>query len=188
MGYPLAIPDFLTRYEIAIAFGSFFSVIAGALVANELYGRSEFSDWKEQVGFWRNMAGTLSLFLIFSGAIVIIATGLARFTLLSNLPPDTTAFYQRIVNVIVSVLVPVNIVLASMLIIREGIKGILVLVLIVLSVFLAINYTLYYLLSVITNLIMFLSDVMFRTLIILLSLVGFYIFTPIDSLTSMLRK
>lgn len=185
---PIQIPVALQRYEFAITLGSFFSVIAGALVANELYGKSEFSDWKEQVGLWRNMAGVVSLFLIFSGIIVIIALGLARFTFVSNLPVDTAAQYQSFVNVIIYLLVPVNTMLASMLIIREGVKGVLALTLIVIGVLVVIFSVFIYLLRIISTLVIFLSDIAYRILIFLLSLIGFFIFTPIDTVTALFRK
>lgn len=185
----IKIPEYLQHYEIAIAFGSFFSVIVGSLIANELYGVSELSDWKEQVGFWRNIAGVASLFLIFSGSIVITALGLARFTMITtNLSPETSAQFQTFANIVISLIVPINSILASMLIVREGFKGILALLLIIISTWLAILYLVIFIVRTISSLTIFVTDIVYRFLLFLFSLIGFFLFTPIDTVTAIFRK
>lgn len=181
-------PDYLQHYEFAIAFGSFFSVIVGSLIANELYGKSELSDWKEQVGFWRSIAGVASLFLIFSGIIVITALGLARFTMITNLSPEIAAQYQTFANIIISLIVPINSILASMLIVREGFKGVLALLLISMGALLAILYLIFFILGFITATTTLIIDIVYRLLLILFSLVGFFLFTPIDTVTALFRR
>ena len=187
MGFPIEL-EYLAHYEIAIAFGSFFSVIAGALIANEIYGISEFSDWKEQLSFLRNMAGILSLFLIFSGSIVVVASGLATFTRITDLPTETVAQYEVFINGIITLLVPVNIMVASTLVVREGVKGILALMLVIMGTLTVVFFLLFYLLRGISALIPIVGDVVYRLTVVMISLIGYFLFTPIDTITAIFRS
>ncbi len=182
------VPKGLARYELAVAIGSFFTVIAGGLVARDMFGKSEFSDWDEQHGLWKITAGFIALFLIVSGLLVVIALGLARYRLVVTLPASTDSQLEQIVIIVIFVLVPVNAVLATILIHSEGIKGSQIVFLFGAGILAAaINFWLY-IVNIIGAMGVIGLDFIFRALIAMLFIVAFFFFTPLDAVSDVLSS
>ena len=186
LGLLVSIPSTLNRYDLAVSFGSLFSVVVGVLVANQMYGSGEITDWKEQVGFWRTIASLISLFLIFSGVIVIIALGLARYArMIGNSTSEATMVYENIGSFITYLLVPVNNMLATLLLATEGIKGFLA-VFALLVYFLSTLFSiLFYLIALIISVFYFSVIIVFRFIFTLILLFSFFLLTPLDMLASL---
>jgi hypothetical protein len=179
----------LTRYELAVAFGSFFAIIVAAMVARELYSeKSDLSDWDEQKGFWKQIAKGLTLILIVSGLIVVVALGLGRYEGLGLVPLEWVETIRTFVNSTTLILVPLNTVLATLLIYHEAIKAILLVFVIVEYLIVFFVKIWEYIAEILAGMGPFTVDVVYKFMLGIVLIVFFFLLTPLDFLTSLLPQ
>jgi hypothetical protein len=182
------IPTFLTQYSIAVTMGSLFSVVIGALVFKEVHSeKSYLSDWEDTDGQWKQFGKMLSIVLVMGGFLVVITLGLLRLDALSDLRASLGPGFVAFGNIVVTILVPVNTVLATALIFEEGMikGGILALLLVGLTI-LATIYILDFALTIIAYVGPFLLDMLIRIVYFLVDLVFYIVITPIDAIVRVL--
>jgi len=181
------VPGWLTPYEITVAFGSLFTAVVGALVANDIYGKGEFSDWGEQPeGFWKVTARVTTALLLISGIVVITALGLARYRAVVNLPSGWDNSLQVIAKVTTLIIVPVNAALCAILIHREALKGVQVVYLVVRQFFLMIPRVCLYIAKIFGAMGIIGLDLLIRLILVIYFIVAFLAITPLDAITSLL--
>lgn len=184
VGLLSGVPPLLTRYEIAVTLGSIGSVVVAGMIAHEIFGKAEFTDWNEGHGLWKVIAALITIFLLIAGLVVVVALGLARYRVFVTLEPAADVRIQQLVSAAILILVPVNTVLATILIHREGIKGIQVLFLLLTNILLILVLFWLYLIKPIGALGIIGLDVVLRGLIAALFVLAFFFFTPFDTIAS----
>jgi hypothetical protein len=171
----------LRFYEITVAFGSFFSIVVGALVVRELYSeQSDFSDWDEQIGFWKQFAKTTTVMLIISGFLVMLALGLGRYERLGLLSTELSGTISIIVNSAILILVPLNTVVATLLIYHEAIKGLMLVLVFVEVIMLSSLNLLLYIAEILGAFVPFAFDIIYRLMLMLIYMSLFFLLTPLD--------
>lgn len=179
----LDVPEYLWNYATAVTFGSVFSIIIGGLIVNDIVqGKSEFSDWGEQVNITaKSIPLLMSIFIIISGFISVVGLGLARLNvLLPSLSEQTKNAIEQITSGTINVLVPVNVALATFLIFFSGIKGIAVLLGVMAILVSFLSAILAFILQIMISIIIFILDLAFRVAMSVALIIYFFIVTPID--------
>jgi hypothetical protein len=181
------IPEILTKYELAVAFGSFFTVIVGAVVMNELLAeKSEFSDWDQKSKLQKVFVLAFTVLIMLMGLLAVLALGMARYRLLVELVPEVDYQLEQFANFAILILIPINAVLATVLIHNEGTRGALIVILFFGNILLAIINFCLYLARIIGHMGIYGLDIILRITIAFLLVVAFFFFTPLDLLTTII--
>lgn len=183
-GFITSIPNIFINYHLAITFGSFFTVIVSAIVAFDLVGKGEFTDFNEYGTIGKGIVGLMTLILAISGLTAITGLGLVRYRLLTDLLPTQEIQLEQFEDFVITVLVPFNTVLSTALV-HKGFKAIPNLVLWVAWIFLGVFSFLLYLISVLDFVIFFIFDILYRIILVILYIIGYYLLNPIDTIISM---
>lgn len=171
------VPSFLTRYEIAVIFGSLLSLIVGVWViveSKEASNNRSDPAHKIIVGF--------SCFLVTSGLLATLIFALARYSALGLLPNDFQKIAENTNNVVLVILIPVNNVIASFVIFTEALKGLAAVSLLLISISLTGLYLLRFIYKFIFWVIIFLFDMIYRIILIYMFIASFLLLTPFDSI------
>jgi hypothetical protein len=179
----LEVPEFFWNYVTAVAFGSFFSIIIGGLIINDIVQeKSEFSDWGEQGNITaKSLPLLMSIFLIISGFIAVVGLGLARLNvLLPSLSEQTKNAIEQITSGTINVLVPVNVAIATYLVFSAGIKGIAVLLGVLAILVNWLTTVLVFIFQIMISTMIFILDIVSRIITSVASILFFFILTPID--------
>jgi len=176
------ITDILKRYDIAILFGSLISVVVGGIIANDVFGKGEFSDWGlKRDTKWIWFARIVSPFLMLSGIYLIASLGASRFGGLVELPANVMTFLERNGQIVLNILTPINAALATALIAEDGLtKGLKILALMCMFLLLGILIIAAYVITIIISTVIYLVDVTWRFTLGLGNIIFYLAFTPID--------
>ncbi|GEM_PF-6888238 len=174
----------LTRYEFATAGGSLFAILVAGLITSEIYStKSQFTEWDKIEGTWKDIAKAFTRILIISGFVVVFFLGMQRLISLGYF----TNFGSTVrsgVDFVVTILIPLNTVLATALILIEGYKGLALVIILFLAIVLATVHILDYLSPLIRYVLPFTIDVVYRLILMAAFIIGFFIITPIDLVIS----
>jgi len=187
LGLVETVPAYLTLYELAVAFGSFFAIIVGALVARDVFNTtSDFSDWDTQQGIWKKIAKVLAILLIILGMLVAVVLGLGRFERLVTLPQDVADSINRIVNFTTLILVPINTLIATILIHFEAFKGLLLAFILIEAILWVPVRILQYVTEILGAMGPFTVDILYRFMLAILIIIVFWLLTPLDWLIGLI--
>ena len=176
------IDPLLRNYAIAVTFGSLISIVIGGLIAKDVFGEGDFSDWGLRKSGWLIFAKIFSLILLFSGLYVVASLGATRFGgLVPSLPSNLLTFLKNNGVFVANVLTATNAAIATALIADDSVeKGAKVIVLFVLALMIAILQIVAITISIIVNTVIFFVDVLFRLLLVIKDIAVFIAFTPLD--------
>lgn len=175
----------LRDYSTAVAIGSFFAIVIGALVARDVFSeRSDFSDWDEQKGAWKTTAKYLTITLILLGFFVVIMLGLGRLQSLGQISEPLNTFTLDLVNFTSLVVVPFNSVVGTILIHYEAFKGLLLVLILIESITVVVMSALEYITGILGAMGPFTVDVLYRFMLAVVFIISFFLITPLDLLTS----
>lgn len=174
--------DALKRYDIAILFGSLISVVLGGIIANDIFGDGDFTDWNiKRDSKWGWFGKIFSIFLILSGLYVIASLGAARYGRLVAVPEDVLSFLQDNGQIVINILTPINAALATALIADDAFnKGLKILGLIALVFLLGILAIIWYFVGAIYGTVVYLIDVLWRLVLGASGVAAFFMLTPLD--------
>ena len=156
----------LNRYSIAIIFGSLISIIISGIIANDVYGKGEFSDWgsKKDLG-WIIYGKVLSIFLIVSGLFVITSLGLSRYSRLVDIQESTVILFERLGQFVIHVLTPLNAGIAATLVAEDGFgKGLKIAIILIGGIIYLVGWIFAFAVIVIVSTIIFFFDILWRFL------------------------
>ncbi len=183
-GLILDVPVMFRRYEYAVTFGSFFTIVLSGLVLIEIFGRPIFMDMASQPKAARTLLTWISIFLVISGVAVAIGLGLDRYRALSNLDPNIESNIGDFNTLVLTVLVPLNSIIATFLIVGEGLKGIPIVAVLVGQIGLYFSVAFLFVFGVINYPLWFAIDGVYRLILIGAYIVFFYILAPLDQILS----
>lgn len=179
---PENILDLLGQYGIAVAAGTFFSVVVSAFVIFEIFGSSEFSEYGNYKEPLKKIVKGIAIFIMASSLISGIAFGFqawkAQGTLPAWLNPDGFVLFSM------NVLVRANVLIATGVILLEAFKGLLTILLIIIGIVLLITGIIFTILSVIGSLGRIVIDWIIRLFRWVLWLISFLVFAPLDIIKS----
>ena len=179
---PENILDLLGQYGIAVAAGTFFSVVVSAFVIFEIFGSSEFSEYGNYKEPLKKIVKGIAIFIMASSLISGIAFGFqawrAQGTLPAWLNPDGFVLFSM------NVLVRANVLIATGVILLEAFKGLITILLIIIGIVLLITGIIFTILSVIGSLGRIVIDWIIRLFRWVLWLISFLVFAPLDIIKS----
>lgn len=180
-GYIAVVPSYLSSFELSIGFGSLLAIIVGGLVASDLFGEGEFTDWAVQKeSGWKTFVKWMVFFLILSGSAVVVLLSIGR---LGGRVTFTQEALDRInlwAEIGTLVLVPLNATISALLIHREGFKGLYVIYLAIASIFLFVLQVFLYLANILGSMGIFGLDLVYRFLLMIINVIGYYLTAPLD--------
>ena len=177
----------LRDYSNAVAIGSFFAIVIGALVARDVFSeRSDFSDWDDQKGAWKNTAKVLTVLLIGLGFFVVIMLGIGRLQSLGRISEPLNTFALNLVSFTSLVIVPFNTVLGTILIHYEAFKGLLLVLIMVEGILIVIMSGIEYIAGILGAMGPFTVDVFYRFMLAVVFTIAFLLITPLDLITSII--
>ncbi len=182
------VPDIFLRYEYVAIGGSLFALlVAGYTLAQMTRPHSEISDWDTVTGVWRSIARFVVYVLIASGIFTVLLLGLELMIGLGYFKTESDIIVA-LVDFAATVLTRLNVVLASVLLFEDGIKGFILLAVLVVSIVRVIAYVVDKIAVVVGWLLPFLIDVVYRILLVLLFVLWFLFTTPIILFFSVFKK
>ncbi len=184
------LPTGLQRYDIAILFGSLISIILGGIIANDIFGDGDFTEWNVKREFkWGWFGKIVSVLLIFSGMYVIASLGAARYGRLVAVSGNVLSFLQDNGQFVINVLTPINAALATALIADDAFnKGGKILALMALAFLLGILAVIWYFVGAIYGTIVYLVDVLWRLVIGASGIAVFFMLTPLDDVVEKIQS
>jgi len=180
----------LQRYDIAILFGSLISVILGGIIANDIFGDGDFTDWNvKRESKWGWFGKFVSVLLIFSGIYVIASLGAARYGRLVAVSGNVLSFLQDNGQFVINILTPINAALATALIAEDAFnKGGKILVLMALAFLLGVLAVIWYFVGAIYGTIVYLVDVLWRLVLGASGIAVFFMLTPLDDVVEKIQS
>jgi hypothetical protein len=181
----------LRDYSNAVAIGSFFSIIIGALVARDIFSeKSDFSDWDEQKegSVWKVIAKYLTIILIILGLFIVIMLGIGRLQSLGRIAEPFSTFALSTVNFTSLVIVPFNTVVGTILIHYEAFKGLLFLLILIEGVIIIITSAFEYIAGILGAMGPFTVDVFYRFMLAVVLIIIFFLLTPLDLIISFIPR
>lgn len=179
---PENILDLLGQYGIAVAAGTFFSVVISAFVIFEIFGSSEFSEYGNYVEPLKTIVKVIAILIMVSSLVSGIAFGFqawkAQGTLPTWLNPDGFVLFSM------NVLVRANVLISTGVILLEAFKGLIAILLILIGIVLLITGIIFTILSVVGSLGRIVIDWIIRLFRWVLWLISFLVFAPLDIIKS----
>lgn len=176
-----AIPEILTRFDIAVFGGSLLALIIGLVLVFEIRSEeSEFSRYSDRGERTRALSFGIALLVSFLSFITLIAWALFRLIAIGEM--DSNPVLNGILNWVLYGLVPINSALGAVITFPEAIRGIGVIVILVGWVVAGILYLLDYAATILGSLLPFIVDLLYRLLYIIIDILQWLISTPIQAI------
>ena len=183
-GITSTIPIGFRNYEYAVTFGSFFTIVIAGLILFEIYGRSEFTDMASQPYRAKLIYATLSWILVILGLVVVISLGLIRYRLITNISPLPDANIGSFNDLVMTIVIPLNVIFATALIVGEGLKGLPLFILGLVWIVIGVGVSFLFIFAMVNYVLWFLIDMIYRIILISLYVLFFLIITPLDKIFS----
>lgn len=180
---PENILNLLGQYGIAVAAGTFFSVVVSAFVIFEIFGSSEFSEYGNYKEPLKTIVKGIAIFIMSSSLVSGIAFGFQAWKAQGTLP----AWLNNIDGFVLfsmNVLVRANVLIATGVILLEAFKGLITILLILIGVTLLVTGIIFTFVSVIGSLGRIIIDWIIRLFRWVLWLISFLVFAPLDIIKS----
>ncbi len=182
------ITEILQRFEYVAIGGSLFALLVGFYTwANITKAPSELSRWDKVGGSWKRVAKGLTFILVFLGFIAVMFLALALLVGLGWFPAQS-AFINGLVDFSSVWLTRVNSALASVLLLEDGIMGLVLLIIVVLAISWALFVVLQYIARIIGSILPVVVDFIYRVALGLILLAWFLITTPILLVVSLFQR
>lgn len=180
---PENILDLLGQYGIAVAAGTFFSVIVSGFVMFEIFGLSEFSDYGNYPDPLKKIVKGLAILIMVVSLTTGIALGFQAWKAQGTMPAWLNGI-DGFVLFCMNVLVRANVLIATAVILLEALKGLRSLLLVLIGVAIVLAGALFTFLAVFGSLGRIAIDWLIRFFRWLLWLISFLVFAPIDIIKS----
>ncbi len=175
-----AIPEILTRFDIAVFGGSLLALIIGIVLVFEIRSeRSEFTYYSERGEKTKALSMGIALLVAFLSFLTLIAWALFRLIALGEM--DSNPILNGILNWVLYGLVPINSALAAAVCFSEAIRGIAVIGILVGWIIAGILYLLDYAATILGSIGPFLVDLLYRMVYITIDILQWFISTPIQA-------
>lgn len=180
------VPEFLTRFELAVAMGSLGSVIAAGLIAMDIYGdESKLSMWEDVKGTWKSIGKSSIRIILFLAFLIVFCFGLQRLQVMQ--PVYTSSpIVSFIVDAALVILVPLNTILTTMLIAFEALLGIFLLIIALQGILFGVLLFVNYIVTILAYLIPWGIDTLWRLIVMIVDFVFYVIATPFQWIGSLL--
>jgi hypothetical protein len=180
-------PQVFQKYEYLAIGGSLFALlVAGYILAQMTKRVSELSDWDGVVGLWRSLARIAVYILIASGLFAVVFLSLELMISLGYFENESD-IVLGLVDFASTVLTRVNVALASILLFEDGIKGFVVVAIVVIAILLGVSFLLDYIAAPIGKIIPYFLDIVYRIILLVVFIVWFLVTTPILLFTSLFK-
>lgn len=150
------LPAWMKNYELAVFAGSILTIAIGSLIASDVFGKTEISDFRELPSSAWNL-------MIKVGAILLIVSGLISSIALGFLQPDNPGGFS---SFIVFFTIPFNVLLSTSIINLSATKGFLVVFIFINIPLIIFERFLVYLFRLIRALGIFSLSVMIRIILV----------------------
>lgn len=182
------ISEILQRFEYVAIGGSLFALLVGFYTwANITKSHSELSRWDQEKGPWKNVAKKLTYILVALGFIAVIFLTLELLVGLGYFPSQSN-FVNGLVDFSSVWLTRVNSVLASVLLLEDGIWGLVLLIIVVLAISWAMFVVLQYIVRIVGSALPVVVDFIYRVALGLILFAWFLITTPILLVVSLFQR
>lgn len=182
------ISEVLQRFQYVAIGGSLFALLVGFYVLAQITkSPSELSRWDKVQGPFKKIAKGLTYILIFFGFFAVIFLALDLMIGLGWFA-DQTSIINALVDFSSVWLTRINSALASILLLEDGIMGLVLLILLTLSVFWVFAAILQYIVRALGSILPLAFDIVYRLLIATLFVIWFLITTPILLFVSLFQK
>lgn len=172
-----SINPFLVNFDFAVFAGSLIALILGlAFLFETMTNRSEFTPMSEREPKIRKSLFALALLISLLSIISLVAWGLARINIVEGLG---STFLDRFVNIVILFVIPLNSALTAAMIFNESIRGLVFIFLVFCFVVEGFLYILNFALTLMSSLLPFLFDVLYRLIHIIIDTAIWIITTPI---------
>jgi hypothetical protein len=179
-----SIPPAFRHYEFGVVFGSFFTIVLAGLLLMEIFGKPIFTESANQPGPVKLLLTWISVFLVISGLSVAISLGLIRYGALTSFGPISNSPLNNLTYLILTILVPANTIISTLLIVSEGLKGIPVIGFLIVQILISCAVVILFVFGLINYPLWFGFDIVYRVVLSNLYLIFFFILTPLDSILS----
>jgi len=175
-----AIPEILTRFDIAVFGGSLLALIIGIVLVFEIRSEeSEFSNYSAKGERTKSLALGIALLVAFLSFLTLIAWALFRLIAIGEM--DSNPILNGILNWVLYGLVPINSALAAAITFPEAMKGIAVVGILFGWLIAGILYLLDYAATILGSIGPFFVDIFYRLLYIIIDILQWLITTPIQA-------
>lgn len=182
------ISEVLQRFQYVAIGGSLFALLVGFYVLAQITkSPSELSRWDKVQGPFKKIAKGLTYILIIFGFFAVIFLALDLMIGLGWFA-DQTSIINALVDFSSVWLTRINSALASILLLEDGIMGLALLMLIVLSVVWVLIVVLQYIMRALGSILPFTFDVFYRFIVGFLFITWFLVTTPILLFVSLFQR
>jgi len=175
--------DLLAQYGLAVAAGTFFSVVVAGFVLFEIFGNSEFSDFGNYSEGAKRIVKGISVFLMVSSLTSGISLGFVAWKLSGNMPVSLN-WTENLVWFSRDILVRANVLISTAVILLEAMRGLRTVIVVLLGGFFVIVGLLEIIFGVIGAMGRIFFDLASRFVLWGMWLVSFMIFAPFDVIKS----
>lgn len=182
------ISEVLQRFQYVAIGGSLFALLVGFYVLAQITkSPSELSRWDKVQGPFKKIAKGLTYILIFLGFFAVIFLALDLMLGLGWFA-DQTSIINALVDFSSVWLTRINSALASILLLEDGIMGLVLLLSLVLSVFWIFAVVLQYIVRALGSILPLAFDISYRLILVILFVIWFLVTTPILLFVSLFQR
>ncbi|MEW6029596.1 MAG: hypothetical protein AB1554_08945 [Chloroflexota bacterium] len=176
-----AIPEILTRFDIAVFGGSLLALIIGLVLVFEIRSiRSEFTSYSDRDERAKALSLGIALLVAFLSFLTLIAWALFRLIALGEI--ESNPVLNGILNWVLYGLVPINSALAAAICFPEAMKGIAVIGILLGWLLIGVLYILDYLATILGSVGPFFVDLIYRIIYVIVDILQWFISTPIQAI------
>lgn len=167
----------LTNFDFAVFAGSLIALILGlAFLFETMSNNSEFTPMSQREPRIRKALFALALLISLLSIISLIAWGLARIDTVEGLNNN---LLDRFVNIVVLFVIPLNSALTAAMIFNEAIRGLVFVFVFFSYIIEGLLYVLNFVLTLLSSLLPFVVDMLYRLLHVVIDIVVWIVTTPI---------
>ncbi|MFN8384425.1 MAG: hypothetical protein U0V02_20975 [Anaerolineales bacterium] len=182
------ISEVLQRFQYVAIGGTLFALLVGFYVLAQITkSPSELSRWDKVQGPFKKIAKGITYILIFLGFFAVIFLALDLMLGLGWFA-DQTSIINALVDFSSVWLTRINSALASILLLEDGIMGLVLLISLVLSILWVLAVTLQYVMRTLGSILPFAFDISYRLILVILFVIWFLFTTPILLFVSFFQR
>lgn len=171
-------PELLTRFDLAVFGGSLAALIIGLAMVLEIRSKvSEITYWSERDERVQSLVMGASLLVTVLSFVTLIAWALFRMIELHII--SSSSFLNGILNWILFGLVPINSALAAAIVFLDGLRGVIVMGVLMVWIVIAVLYLLDYVVTIFGSIGPFLFDIAYRIVYIIIDVFQWFVTTPV---------
>lgn len=175
-----AIPEILTRFDIAVFGGSLLALIIGIVLVFEIRSEeSEFSNYSTRGDKTKSLSLGIALLVAFLSFLTLIAWALFRLIAIGEM--ESSPVLNGILNWILYGLVPINSALAAAITFPEAMRGVAVIGVMIGWIVAGVLYLLDYAATILGSIGPFFVDILYRLIYVMIDILQWIISTPIQA-------